>query len=197
MDNFPQPTRFDGRDATLGDWENWLKTFTNFISSLGNRAPDKLILLKNYLSSSVFNHIKDCSKYEEAIEVLESLYVKPVNEVLARHQLATRKKQSNESTDQFLQALKLMSIGCMFKVVSASVYAQEAIRDTFISGLSSSTICQRLPEKHTLTLNEAVLYARSLELAQRSTNCYVLPGPSPTSGPFSAASDSLLPGIER
>ena len=57
--------------------------------------------------------------------------------------------------------------------MSASVYAQKSIRDAFISGLSSPVFRQRLLEKHTLTLEEAVQHACSLELAQRNAESYV------------------------
>ncbi|KAK4312025.1 hypothetical protein Pmani_016518 [Petrolisthes manimaculis] len=181
-DNSLRPERFEGTDSTPGHWEHWFKTFSNFLSSLGTGAPDKLHLLTNYVAPSVYTHIRDCTTYDEAIKTLQTVFVKPVNEIFARHQLSTRKQQPGESVDQFLQFLKLLSRDCGFKAVTATVYAQESIRDAFISGLSSSVIRQRLLEKHTLTLDEAMQLAQSLELAQRNAETYVtqVVPPAPT-----------------
>lgn len=109
-----------------------------------------------------------------------------MNQVFARHQLATRKQQPHESIDQFLQQLKLLSKDCGFAAVTASVYAQESVWDAFITGISSSAIRQRLLEKESLSLDEAIQHARSLELAQRNAECYL--SSSPTI--LSAASDT-------
>ena len=53
MENFLWSESFDGGDITTGNWEHWLKTFNNFISSLSEEISDKLILLTNYVSLCV------------------------------------------------------------------------------------------------------------------------------------------------
>lgn len=80
--------------------------------------------------------------------------------------------------------------------MSACPCAQELICDTFISGLTSSTRRQRLLEKNTFTLGEAVQHARILKLTQRNTVSYQSPAPSPTSAIPSAASNSVSLGDE-
>ncbi|KAK4322446.1 hypothetical protein Pmani_006786 [Petrolisthes manimaculis] len=128
------------------------------ISTLGDMMVRALIMMvrTDEISADFLRPILDCTTYDEAIKTLQTVFVKPVNEIFARHQLSTRKQQPGESVDQFLQFLKLLSRDCGFKAFSATVYAQESIRDAFISGLSSSVIRQRLLEKHTLTLDEAM-----------------------------------------
>lgn len=186
MEKLLRPDRFDGtQDTTPAEWEHWLRTFTNFLDCLsGDSAPDKLKLLINHVSPAVYNYISACTTFTDAIEVLKAVYVKPTNEVFARHRLATRKQASGESVDQFLQSLKLLSKDCCFKDVTKDTYTQEAIRDAFISGLSSPSIRQRLLEKDTLTLNEAIQLARSLDSAQRNAEMYVTPV---SGGNFSSA----------
>ncbi|XP_045104382.1 uncharacterized protein LOC123499915 [Portunus trituberculatus] len=147
-------------------------TFTNFLQSIEQPSDTtKFRLLINYVSPSVYSYIADCKTYDEAIKTLQAVFVKPTSEVFVRHQLATR-KQGSESTDQYVLALKLMAKDCAFKAVTAEKYAEEAVRDSFISGLSSSVIRQRLLEKLSLTLEEAVQQARSLELAQHNADKY-------------------------
>lgn len=177
MDKLLRPDRFEGsRDTTPAEWSHWSCTFNNFQESVGgDPAPDKLKLLINHISPSVYNHIIDCKNYDEAINVLKSVYVKPPNEIFARHQLATRKQAGSESVDQFLQSLKSLAKDCGFKSVTADTYKQEAVRDAFITGLSSPAIRQRLLEKSTFTLLEAVQLTVSLESAQRNAEMYLTP----------------------
>ncbi|XP_050737164.1 uncharacterized protein LOC127008809 [Eriocheir sinensis] len=175
MERLLKPERFEGaQDTTPAQWNHWLCTFNNFIQSI-SPAPDKLKLLVNYISPEAYTHITDCPSYEEAIKPLKTVYVRPKNIIFARHQLATRRQQLAESIDTFLLSLKQLSKDCDYKDVTADTYTQEAIRDAFITGLASPTIRQRLLERETLSLNEAVQLARSLDTAQRNAEGYSSP----------------------
>ena len=142
MDKFLKPERFDG--GTDASWSHWQKTFENFLSSLDTTPTDeqKLQLLMNFMSSSTFAHISDCTTYNEAIGILTSVYGKRTNDIFARHKLATLKQSLDETIDQFLLNLKLAAKDCLFKTVTSEEYRQEAIRDAFITGLRSSAIRQ-------------------------------------------------------
>ena len=48
----------------------------------------------------------NCTTFENAIQALKALYVKPSNEIFARHCLATRRQKAGESLDEFFQVLK-------------------------------------------------------------------------------------------
>ena len=175
MDKFLRPERFEAdpnSSESAREWKHWYKTFDNFLRSIEERQPDKLNILINYVSSRVYEFIADCSDYDSAIASLVNLYVKPKNEVFARHILATRKQQSGESLDGFLQALKQLSNDCNFKSVSAEQYKEEAIRDAFIGDLRSAGIRQRLLENKTLELQTAYDQALALDLAQKSSESY-------------------------
>ena len=178
MEKFLRPEKFEGSDTTTPQqWSHWYHTFTNFLGCLdGVTAANKLQLLTNYVSPSVYSYISECETYSDAIKVLEGMFAKPPNEIFARHKLATRKQQPAETIDMYLQSLKLLAKDCAFKDVTAKVYTHEAVRDAFITGLSSPLIRQRLLEKQTLTLDEAVSQARSLETAQLNADmCFQFP----------------------
>ena len=51
-------------------------------------------------------------------------------------------------------------------------YKQEMVRDTFINGLLSSGIPQRLLDHHQLNLETAIEKARAMELAQKNSEFY-------------------------
>ena len=143
------------------------QNFTNFLVAISTHNPDKLNTLINYVDPTVYDYIAECTTYEEAIDVHKALYVKPKNEIFARHLLATRKQQSGETLDEFMQALKQLAKDCNFRNVTANEYKEEAIRDAFINGLQSNLIRQRLLENKVLELQSAYDQARALDVAQR------------------------------
>ena len=189
MDKFLRPDRFEAdphSSGTAGEWKHWYRTFNNFLEAIEPHKPDKLKTLVSYIVPRVYEYIADCDDYDSAITTLEKIYVKPKNEVFARHLLSTRKQQTSESLHEFLQALKQLSGDCNFKAVTAEKYKEEAVRDAFISGLRSSVIRQRLLENRALELQDAFEKALALDVAQKSSYSYTSVIPS-----FSAATDNL------
>ena len=183
MDKVLRPERLEtdpGSSSASTDWVHWKRTFENFLSVLSRhrRSIDKLGVLVNYVSPTIFRYIEDCTDFDRAMQVLEGLYIKPTNEIYARHVLATRRQQPTETLDEFLLALKTLSKDCNFKDATAARYYEESIRDAFITGLQSSIIRQRLLENKTLDLNTMFDQARVLESAARSCEIYTTTQPS-------------------
>lgn len=178
MERILRPDRFDAdpnSSEASKEWKHWHKTFSNFLESISSHSPNKLDVLANYLSPKVYDYISECTSYDSAINTLTGLYVKPKNEVFARHLLATRRQKPGETLDEFLQALKSLSTDCNFKQVTAEKHREEYIRDAFISGLRSQHIRQRLLEHKTLELAAAFDEARALDIAQQSSDSYSVP----------------------
>jgi transposase InsO family protein len=172
MERFLKPERFDGGTDT--SWPHWKKTFENFLSSFDTKPTEeqKLHLLTNFMATTAYNHISECTTYADAIDILAGVYDKRTNEIFARHKLATLKQSLDENIDQFLQNLKLAAKDCHFKAVTSEEYRSEAIRDAFITGLRSPVIRQRLLENDSLSLDDAVRLARALDTAQRNSEVY-------------------------
>ncbi|XP_014291895.1 uncharacterized protein [Halyomorpha halys] len=160
MDTFLRPEKFDGdphSPTANQEWSYWLKTFENFIASFEEvNEQGKLRLLTNFISHSVYLLIADKTTYETAIEVLKATYVKPINEIFARHKLASRKQSPDESIDQYHQAMEQLSKRCEFAEVNAETHRKTYVRDSFIRGLCSHQIRLRLLEFNMLNLDEAV-----------------------------------------
>lgn len=176
MDKFLRPDRFEADPNSASatkEWTHWFKTFENFLHTAKiEEETDKLKLLINYVSHKVYDIICDCKDYNEATTTLGKIYIKQSNEVFARYLLATRKQHVGESIDQYLQALNILSKDCNFKDVTAEQNKNDNIRDSFINGLLSRQIRQRLLENTTLKLDEAVRQSRSLEDAQKHSEAY-------------------------
>ena len=176
MNKFLCPGRFNAIPNTRGSDKaclHWKKAFMNFLMSIAEHEPNSLNVLINYVSPEVFECITD---YDSAVKTLESLYIIPKNEIFARHLSATQRQQASQSLDEFLNVLKLLSQDCNFKAVSAENYLKEMIRDTFINGLLSQHIRQRLLENTTLDLDSAYRQPRSLESAKKISDVYSIQG---------------------
>ena len=183
MDKVLRPERFCTDPSSVGalkSWIHWRRTFENFLAILKQEGLDKFGVLTNFISPKVFEYVEECADYESAIATLHNIYVKPTNEIYARHQLATRRQQVGESLDEYLQALKILSKECNFKPVTATEYCEEYIRDAFISGILSNQIRQRLLENKTLDLKTMFDQARALDSAMRSSESYSAPQPVTT-----------------
>lgn len=156
MERYLKPERFEA-DPLAGQnhqqqWLHWKKTFQNFLEvSKVTEDEYKHRLLINFVSPNIYEYIANANSYESAILALEALFVKPKSEIFARHKLASRKQQPEETIDQYLQSLKLLSKECSFKAVTGDEYERDFIRDSFIAGLASPVIRQRLLEHMTLT----------------------------------------------
>ena len=168
MEKYFKPERLEAdpnSPIAAKQWTHWIKTFENFTQAItqqtsagetGTVRPNLLNLLINYVAPHIFEYIAECTTYDEAKGILESLYVKPKNEIFARHVLATRTQQPGESLDQFLQALKLLAKDCNFKAVTAVQACDDYVRDAFINGLSSAAIRQRLLENKSKVFRENI-----------------------------------------
>lgn len=190
MDKFLKPERLDvlpNSASAAREWNHWYRTFSAFLQSISSLTPNKLDSPINFVSPNVYGYIADCDSFEGAIKCLENLYVKPKNEVYARHLLATRRQREEESIDEFLQELQALSRDCNFNVVDAAQNRDSYIRDAFINGLLSNSIRQRLLENTNLNLSTSVDQARALDVAHKTSESY---SRSPISGVTAAASEA-------
>merc|ERR1712227_890162 len=114
----------------------------------------KLQTLINCISPEIYEYISEAEDYYSAINILERLYTKPNSIIYNRHQLASRRQRKDESVYQYMQRLETLSNTCEFKAVSGEIYRQEYLRDSFINGLESTQIRDKLLENSNLTLKQ-------------------------------------------
>ncbi|KRX56697.1 hypothetical protein T09_15461 [Trichinella sp. T9] len=175
MDRFLKPERLDvdhSSPTSSEQWKHWLATFENFLAALPQENSDKKSLLVNFVSPRIYSSIAASRTYEDAIQSLKSIFEKPVNEIYARHLLATRKQLQGESLDEFLRALNALAVACDCKAVTAVQYQEELVRDAFVRGIRSQTIRQRLLESRSVDLASIYELASVLDAALRSSENY-------------------------
>ena len=180
MERLLQPDKFATLHSDIDadkKWQFWRTCFENFVEEIPHPEPpfvvNKLKLLINHIDHGVYNYISTVLSYEDAMSTLDALYKAPVNVISARHILATRKQDPSQSLKSFLQDLKNLAKPCQFTLPATVLeYEEEYIRDSFITGLHSPVIRQRLLEERTLTLSEAYDKASALEMAQTRSQVY-------------------------
>ncbi|KRX53722.1 Retrovirus-related Pol polyprotein from transposon gypsy [Trichinella sp. T6] len=175
MDRFLKPERLDvdpSSPTSSEQWKHWLATFENFLAALPQENLDKKSLLVNFVSPRIYSSIAASRTYEDAIQSLKSIFEKPVNEIYARHLLATRKQLQGESLDEFLRALNALAVACDCKAVTAVQYQEELVRDAFVRGIRSQTIRQRLLESRNVDLASIYELASVLDASLRSSENY-------------------------
>ena len=106
-----KPIRFatepDGSKTAHTAWLHWRHSFGSYYNSLtveqrNKPEPFKYDLLVNHIAPNVYEYISDKDNFNDAVEVLQALYVQPTNEIAARNELHSRYQQSGESLDQYL-----------------------------------------------------------------------------------------------
>lgn len=176
MDKFLKPDKLDTLPNSASStkiFNHWYRTFSALMRRTEIRDDiDKLDLLITYISSDGYEYVAEQQTYEAAINRRRELYVKPINEIFARHVLSTRAQKEGETIDEYVQELRLLSKECNFKAVDVAPNRDDSVRDTFITGLRSNTIRQRLLENRTLDLDTAIDQARALDTAQKNCKSY-------------------------
>ena len=197
MDHILKPDKLDLDPQTPGataTFEYWLTCFEDFLAACAAVVPDdasKLRVLRSRAGPIAFAFIRDSVSYDAAILLLKAQYVKQPNVVFARHLLTIRTQQPGESNSGFLRALRLLARACNFQAVSTVEHSDGMIRDSYVAGLRSPYIRQRLLETADLTLQRAVELADSLDVAIRESAAY-LPDPAPATWPAPPATLRLL-----
>ena len=127
MDRFMQPFRLNldaGSPSAPKEWSHWIKTFENYVEVLdalhANRQPtNRLKAFVNCVSYQVYEYIEEATTYDTVIATLRDLFSKALNEVFARHLLATAKQEPGHNLDEFLLSLQRLAKDCNFQAVTA------------------------------------------------------------------------------
>ena len=86
MDKILRPEHLDAdpnSSEAAREWQHWKKFFQNFLTAFNQDGLYKLGILTNYLSLKIYQYIEDTVDYPTAIATLQTLYIKPNNEVFA------------------------------------------------------------------------------------------------------------------
>lgn len=100
MEKILRPAKFDEDPSSpqaTAAWNYWKRTFDNFLVSAEVAQEQKLNVLINFVGLRVYEIISEAVTYDDAINLLQTTFIKPKNTIFARHLLATAKQESGES----------------------------------------------------------------------------------------------------
>ena len=145
-----------------GSYRCWSPlTVEDYIATLEELRPTQSPAINNTrvvrscLSPEVFSYVEEGDSYESIVTLLKELYIRPRNNVYARHLLVSRHQNHGENVLEYLRVHKVLAKDCTFEAVTASKYRDELIRDLFINGVSSSLVRQRVLEIDDVDLQRA------------------------------------------
>lgn len=153
-----------GDDPSESEYLYWKNMLTKFIDKAKIPIDEKLDALLSLCGHQAFPLVEDCTTFENAIQRLDKKFSKSSSAIMTRHKLRSQ-KQGNESVEEFLNSLHQLAKKCHTPALSAEQHRQMLIVDAFISGLSSSTIRQRLLESEDDTLDNLTKIAITMELS--------------------------------
>ncbi|XP_078054582.1 uncharacterized protein LOC144479576 [Mustelus asterias] len=177
MEQILKPERLTLDPRAVGasnTFNHWLKCFEDYLaaSAAVTTDDDRLRVLHARVSDTVYHAIRAATDYTKALELLKKRYIKPPNEIHARYLLASRRRQSGETMEEYANELPQLARGCNCKAVSAEQSMNDLARDAFVAGVGSSYIRLKLLEKGNLDLTQAIELAEMLETASKSLVLY-------------------------
>ena len=105
MDKLLKPERLDtlpNATSSTRIFNHWLRTFSALMRRTEIQEDlDKLDLLIAYISPDIYEYVAEQTTYDTAINRLRELYIKPTNEVFARHMLSTRVQKEGENINEY------------------------------------------------------------------------------------------------
>lgn len=86
MDKIFKPERITkdlNSPVAVKEWTFLHRIFNMYLDSIQELTPDKLNILLTHVDHNVYNYIKNCFHwtYEEVIQTLKKIYIKPTNEI--------------------------------------------------------------------------------------------------------------------
>ena len=159
--------RIDPFDENLEDIDTYIQRLNQFFSV--NEIPDeKAPALLSLVGPKVFKLLKnilqpetpESKSYDKLCTALKGHHSPKPNLTAERFRFQGRRHQSGENSQDFLPALKSLSINCEF-----GANLSTRLLDGFVHGLTNSHIQKKLLSKSDLDLNKAIKIATSIEQA--------------------------------
>ena len=155
-------------NASEEEFQYWRKLTELFILQADLKSDDqKLYAVLVTCGASNMETISDCKTANEAFAKLEKKYVKRTTSIITRQNLRLRKQKADETVEEFINQIKSLAKKCPTPALTTEQHFEMIVADTLISGLSSSSIRQRLLETNEPTLDQLSLIAITMDLASQ------------------------------
>ncbi|XP_029163050.1 uncharacterized protein K02A2.6-like [Nylanderia fulva] len=160
---------FDSANTT---WKRWLQRLQGAFMIFGIKDQARVPYLLHYVGPTAFDMLSDrldpvdpfTGRYDDLVRCLQEYYAPAPLEIAENFTFHQRKQQEDESVQQYVAALRKLSIHCKF-----GNYLNTALRNQLVFGLRNKKAQSRLLEKTDLDFDEAVRTAVTMELSDKSS----------------------------
>lgn len=157
-------------DSTKSRWSRWVERLEMALEIIGAAANKRKVMLLHYMGQEAYNvlcdkiapHKPTDKTYEEIVKSMKEYYEPEPLEIVENYRFHLRKQKEGESVNEFVVALRKLSIHCNF-----GEYLDTALRNQFVFGIRTPKIQNRLLEAKSLTLTKAIDTATAMELSER------------------------------
>ena len=149
---------------------HWLRCVGYYIESIDNpqKPVNKLQVLIQLVSHTIFELIEDATNYEGAVKILKGYFIKEANVLYARHALITCKQKEGQSIKEFVSILNSLSKQCEFTDVNASQNKNQYVREALVQGLRNPNTRRKVLESSEKELEKIINLATVYEEAQEN-----------------------------
>lgn len=152
-------------------WKTWKQKWNDFvmITNLRNEDAAYVAAMIRYTFTDETRNIYESLSLSEdenkdpaiILQKLEEFARGLVNETLERHNFNSRRQEENESFDDFLTEIKLLSKNCNY---CENCYPG-LLRDRIVAGVRSDTVRKKLLSENELTIERTINVCRAAEKA--------------------------------
>ena len=156
-------------------FKHWFRCLESLIRCLDSpeKPVNKLDLLVQSVSFTIYESIEEAKTYDEAITTLKALFLKDTNILIARNKLYTRRQKDGEEIKDYLDELYKLANRCEFAAVTAEKHKEESIRDTFVAGLRNLDTKRKILESPDTDLKSIGTLAQIYEDARHNAESFV------------------------
>lgn len=157
-------------DPSQSSWLRWVERLEMAFDIIDCEDNKKVSIILHYMGQRTYNML--CDKispakasqltYAQIVGKLSEHFDPEPLEIVENYRFHLRKQEEGESAEDYLIALRKLSIHCKF-----GTYLDTALRNQLVFGLRSQRIQNRLMEVNKLTLETAISTAVTMELSER------------------------------
>ncbi|XP_055684592.1 uncharacterized protein K02A2.6-like [Lutzomyia longipalpis] len=169
------PTNLEFFQPDKGTWRRFMMRLEDTFEFFEIREDSKKKrMLTHYMGLEAYNKLCDRITpripreltYKEIGKEMQQIYDPTPLEIVEIYKFQRREQKEGESCDDFLAALRKLSINCKFGCRECD-YLVKALRNQFVVGIRNKTIQKRLLEKRDLTLDMALEIAKAMETSEK------------------------------
>jgi len=168
--SIPGSLAIEAFDPANTTWRRWLQRLQGAFLIFGIKEQARVPYLLHYVGPTAFDMLSDrldpvdlfTGQYDDLVQILQEYYAPAPLEIAENFTFHQRKQQEGESVQQYVAALRKLSIHCKF-----GDYLNTALRNQLVFGLRNKKAQSRLLEKTDLDFEEAVRVAVTMELSDK------------------------------